>query len=281
MWGGTPDRNMVSNMKGLPTTWDIEDEEEREVGRRARFAELRQSSGRRRQVYVGTNNELLRDPEAGRRSRRADGFPRIGRRVPVAAHHEKLAAGRANDWPYPGGRSLAAGGRRLLYYVTNRCEVWCSTSRASDDGTTARSRTRSYRANDAEVIWKFDMMEEVGAQPHNMANSSPVSYGDLIYVSTSNGQDESHVHVPSPARRRSSRRTRRPASWSGKTIRWREDSARPVVHAGGRQDRRRRCRWSSRKATAGCAATRRSPARSCGSSTPIRRIRFGRRRAMK
>src|SRR5262249_43623035 len=43
-----------------------------------------------------------------------------------------------------------------------------------------------------------DMMEEVGSQPHNMSNSSPVSYGDLIYVSTSNGQDESHVHIPSP-----------------------------------------------------------------------------------
>ena len=23
MWGGTPDRNMASNMKGLPTTWDV------------------------------------------------------------------------------------------------------------------------------------------------------------------------------------------------------------------------------------------------------------------
>jgi hypothetical protein len=23
MWGGTPDRNMVSNMKGLPTSWDV------------------------------------------------------------------------------------------------------------------------------------------------------------------------------------------------------------------------------------------------------------------
>jgi outer membrane protein assembly factor BamB len=40
----------------------------------------------------------------------------------------------------------------------------------------------------AKVIWKFDMMEEVGSQPHNMANSSPVSFGDLIFVSTSNGQ---------------------------------------------------------------------------------------------
>jgi outer membrane protein assembly factor BamB len=42
------------------------------------------------------------------------------------------------------------------------------------------------------------MMEEVGTLPHNLANSSPVSFGDLIYVSTSNGQDESHVNIPAP-----------------------------------------------------------------------------------
>jgi outer membrane protein assembly factor BamB len=31
-----------------------------------------------------------------------------------------------------------------------------------------------------------------------MSNSSPVSHGNLIYVSTSNGQDESHVNIPAP-----------------------------------------------------------------------------------
>ena len=41
-------------------------------------------------------------------------------------------------------------------------------------------------------------MEEVGAFPHNMSNSSPAIFGDLIFVSTSNGQDESHVNIPSP-----------------------------------------------------------------------------------
>jgi outer membrane protein assembly factor BamB len=42
------------------------------------------------------------------------------------------------------------------------------------------------------------MMEELGAFPHNLSNSSPVSWGDFLYVSTSNGQDESHVNIPSP-----------------------------------------------------------------------------------
>src|ERR1017187_3650465 len=49
-----------------------------------------------------------------------------------------------------------------------------------------------------KVVWKFDMIEEVGASPHNMANSSPVSYGNLLFAGTANGQDESHVHIPSP-----------------------------------------------------------------------------------
>ena len=42
------------------------------------------------------------------------------------------------------------------------------------------------------------MIDELGVFPHNMANSSPVALGDLLYVSTSNGQDESHVNIPSP-----------------------------------------------------------------------------------
>ena len=48
------------------------------------------------------------------------------------------------------------------------------------------------------MIWSFDMMEQVGSYPHNLSNSSPVVWGDLIFVSTSNGQDESHVNIPSP-----------------------------------------------------------------------------------
>jgi outer membrane protein assembly factor BamB len=38
----------------------------------------------------------------------------------------------------------------------------------------------------------------VGAFPHNLANSSPVAHENLLYVSTANGQDESHVNIPSP-----------------------------------------------------------------------------------
>ena len=78
--------------------------------------------------------------------------------------------------------------------------VWCLDINGFRDGKNDGPITdeKLTGPNDADVIWSFDMMEEVGSYPHNLANSSPVIFGDLIFVSTSNGQDESHVNVPSP-----------------------------------------------------------------------------------
>ena len=89
---------------------------------------------------------------------------------------------------------------RPLYYVSNRGVVWCLDIKGFRDGENDGPVTdeKLTGQNDADVIWSFDMMEEVGSYPHNLSNSSPVICGDLIFVSTSNGQDESHVNIPSP-----------------------------------------------------------------------------------
>jgi outer membrane protein assembly factor BamB len=87
-----------------------------------------------------------------------------------------------------------------LYYTSNRGVVICLDIQGfrdkENDGPFTDEKLTS--DIDADVIWTFDMMEEVGSYPHNLSNSSPVASGDLLYVSTSNGQDESHVNVPSP-----------------------------------------------------------------------------------
>jgi hypothetical protein len=57
---------------------------------------------------------------------------------------------------------------------------------------------KNTKETDVDIIWRYDMMDELGVLQHNMANASPVIYGDLIFVNTSNGQDESHVNIPSP-----------------------------------------------------------------------------------
>ena len=185
MWGGTPDRNMISAVKGLPTSWDIKTKKNvrwvAELGSQS-YGNPVVAGG---QVYVGTNNELVRNPnEGGDRGvlmcfRESDG------QFLWQHTNQKLAAGRANDWPFQGVCSspLVEGDR--LYYVSNRGELICLDTHGDGKGN-------------AKVIWKFDMMEEVGVQQHNLANSSPVSYGDLVFVGTANGIDESHVRVASP-----------------------------------------------------------------------------------
>jgi len=200
MWGGTPDRNMISNMKGLPETWDIN----KKTNVKWVAALGSQSYGNPvvagGQVYVGTNNEGLRDPKQGGDRGVLMVFDEKTGEFLWQQANEKLAAGRVNDWPYQGVCSspLVEGDR--LYYVTNRGELMCLDAKGfrDDENDGPYKEEKLTGKFDADIVWKFDMIEEVGSHPHNMSNSSPVSWGDLIYVGTSNGQDESHVNIPSP-----------------------------------------------------------------------------------
>ena len=161
--------------------------------------------------------------------------------------HDKLAAGRVNDWPYQGVASSPYVEGDRIYYVSNRAELMCLDTQGfrdkENDGPVTDEKLNSEM--NADVVWRFDMIEEVGSLPHNLANSSPVSYGDLIFVSTSNGQDESHVNVPRPKRLRSSPSTRRPANSFGKTI-----PSRTACMAGGARQR-----WEQLLRGPGCAWT--------------------------
>lgn len=54
--------------------------------------------------------------------------------------------------------------------------------------------------HEADVIWVFDMMKEpLGVSQHNMCSCSVTTYGDLLFVNTSNGLDETHINLPAPA----------------------------------------------------------------------------------
>ena len=185
MWGGTADRNMVSMMKGIPTSWDVKTKKNVKwvaaLGSQS-YGNPVVAGG---QVYVGTNNEVMRNPKEGGDRGVLMVFRESDGQFLWQHTNAKLPAGRANDWPYQGVCSSPLVEGERLWYVTNRCEIVSLDTKGDGQGG-------------AKVLWKFDMMEEVGAQPHNMSNSSPVSYGNLIYVSTSNGQDESHVNIPSP-----------------------------------------------------------------------------------
>jgi outer membrane protein assembly factor BamB len=200
MWGGTPDRNMVSNMKGLPADWDIKTKKNvkwvADLGSQS-YGNAVVSGG---MVFVGTNNEGLRDPKQPGDRGVLMAFRESNGEFLWQQTHVKLEAGRANDWPYQGVASSPIVEGNRLYYISNRAVLFCVDIEGfrdkENDGPVTNEKLTGM--HDADVIWSFDMMEEVGTYPHNLANGSPVIWGDLIFVNTSNGQDESHVNIPSP-----------------------------------------------------------------------------------
>jgi outer membrane protein assembly factor BamB len=200
MWGGTPSRNMVSEEKGVPTTWDIK------TGKNVKWvAELgSQSYGNptvaEGVVLIGTNNEAMRDPKQAGDRGVVMAFREETGEFMWQATFEKLASGRANDWPFQGIASSAAVVRGVAYFTSNRGQIVAADLQGFHDGENdgPYKDEKLTGKTDIDIIWMFDMMEEVGSFPHNLSNCSPVIDGGLLYCSTSNGHDESHVNVPSP-----------------------------------------------------------------------------------
>jgi outer membrane protein assembly factor BamB len=187
-------------MKGLPASWDVRKKTNvkwvADLGSQT-YGNISVAGGL---VFVGTNNEGRRDPKVTGDKGVLMAFKESDGSFMWQMVHDKLAAGRVNDWPFQGIASSPLVENDRVYYVSNRAELMCVDAQGfhdkeNDGPVTDETLTGEFSG---DVVWKFDMMEEVGTLPHNLANSSPVSYGDLLYVSTSNGQDESHVNIPAP-----------------------------------------------------------------------------------
>src|SRR5262245_3194859 len=125
MWGGTPSRNMVSSMKGLPTDWDIKTKKNvkwvAQLGSQS-YGNPVVAGG---MVFVGTNNELLRDKNQGGDRGVLMAFRESDGEFLWQQTHAKLESGRANDWPYQGIASSPLVDGERLYYVSNRGVLFC------------------------------------------------------------------------------------------------------------------------------------------------------------
>jgi outer membrane protein assembly factor BamB len=199
MWGGTPDRNMVSNMKGIPATWDVQKKTNIKWSATLGSQSYGNPTVGGGVILVGTNNEGMRDPKIKGDKGVVMAFQAGTGEFLWQAVFDKLPIGRVNDWPYQGIASSPAIEGDRAYFVTNRAQLVAVDLKGMANGNDGPYTEEQYKGEkDADILWIFDMMEEVAAHPHNLANSSPVIYGDLIYLSTSNGQDESHVNIPSP-----------------------------------------------------------------------------------
>ncbi len=195
-WGRDNSRNMVSDEKGLPTAIDpgkaaggdgaIDPKSTRNVRWVAKLGSAAYGNptvagGR---VFVGTNNASPRLKKyAGDHGILMCLDEKSGAFLWELAV-PKLKAGKANDWEQVGLCSSPTVDGDRVYVVTNRCQVVCVTAAG--------------RGSEAEVLWHYDMREELGVFPHNMTSSSVLVWGDRLFVTTSNGVDWTGKHLPAP-----------------------------------------------------------------------------------
>ncbi len=199
MFGGDPSRNMVSDETGLLSEWDVDSGEG--VKWRAKLGSQTYAGpvyhdGR---VYVGTNNEGGRRPGIEGDKGVVMAFNAADGELLWQATHDKLPAGRVNDWPMQGVCSTPYIIGDTVYYLANTAEVVAADVQGFANGNDGPFQDEQYtEAQDADILWKFDLIGELDVFPHNLAASSPVVIDDIVFVTTGNGVDEGHVNIPSP-----------------------------------------------------------------------------------
>lgn len=222
MWGGTPSRNMVAEAKNLPTeikpgTINPENEtvdlaETKNVLWVAKLGS--QTYGNPvvggGKVLVGTNNESPRDPsQKGDRGNLMCFDEKTGEFV-WQLIIPKLGAGKVSDWEFVGLCSSPAIVGDKAYVITNRAEIMCLDLNGMANGNDGPFKDEAkYMTADpanpitigdkhADIIWSYDMREELGTFPHNVSSCSPLVVNGVVYTATSNGMDWSHTNIPAP-----------------------------------------------------------------------------------
>ncbi len=61
-----------------------------------------------------------------------------------------------------------------------------------------RGQPSSLRPDDADIVWRYDVLEALDVWPQDAVDCSILVRGDHLYVCTCNGVDKSHKTIPSP-----------------------------------------------------------------------------------
>ncbi len=196
-WGGSdPGRNMYSTAKGLPSEFtpgefkpnseDIDLSTTKNVKWIAKLGSQTygnpvEANGK---ILIGTNNATPRDDRFKDDKsillclNAYDGGFLWQLTVP------KLASGKVNDWEYLGILSSPIVQDNKAYLVTNRCEVVCLDLDGQANGNQGPfmdedqyvvgpgEKPVAVTKKDADILWHYEMMDELGVFPHNASNLS-------------------------------------------------------------------------------------------------------------
>lgn len=209
-WGERHTRNMVSAERGLPADFDPA------TGANVKWSVSLGSNaygspviadGR---VYIGTNNAEPRDPKhEGDRGvlmclNESDGRLVWQLVVPRIGGDDYL------DWPNIAICTPPTVEGKFVYAFTNRCELVCLDVAGMADGndgpfmdegrhmTPADQPALEVGPLDADIVWLLDLREAVDMYPHDSPNAAILLDGDLLYLNTCNGVDNTHRVIRKP-----------------------------------------------------------------------------------
>ncbi len=234
-FGAAWSRNMVSPERNLPATFDPQSGQNikwvAKLGTQTHSTPVI-ANGR---VYIGTNNEEPRDPKhQGDRGvfmcfNEANG--ELLWQLVVPKRNEDAYM----DWPKMGMSSTATVEGDRVYLVDNRGAVVCLDAKGLANGNDGPFRdeaaylTPPDDANapprqqigaetkpeslhppadekllqpgplDADILWRFDLVNEIGIWPHDAAHSSILIHGNHLYLNSANGVDNTHRRIRAPA----------------------------------------------------------------------------------
>lgn len=222
-WGHAWTRNLVSEERGLPASFDPATRENvlwtAPLGTQTYGTPII-ANGR---VFIGTNNERPRDPNnLGDHGvmlclDEKDGSLRWQLVVP------KREEDIYHDWPKTGMSSPVTVEGDRVYLVDNRGEVVCMDIHGMangndgpfrDEGLRMMPRTTNAPSDiasilpaievrqagpiDADILWRFNLTTGAGIWSHDGAHSSILIRGDHLYLNTGTGVDNTHRKVRTP-----------------------------------------------------------------------------------
>lgn len=221
-WGRENSRNMASPETGLPATVDpgkpSEDGGDTDLATTKNVLWIAKlgsqsygnptvSGGR---IFVGTNNGSPRQQKVVNDAGVLLCFDESSGKFLWQLACPKLESGNVSDWEGVGLCCSPTIDGDRVYIVTNRCEVMCLTTRglgAGNEGPFEQEGQYTAGPNkpplpvgtgDADIVWRYDLRDELGVFPRNMTSNSVLVVGDKLFVATSNSVDWTGKHIPSP-----------------------------------------------------------------------------------
>jgi outer membrane protein assembly factor BamB len=203
-WGGHNERNLVSDERGLPETFDRNGDNidwSIRLGAHT-YGNPTVAHGR---VFVGTDGQAIRNDDRFDRGHAGAALclneatgevvwqlvvPERRHGFPIDAHFVHQNMGVCSSPTVDGD---------CVYLVTSAAEILCLDVNGMANGNDGPFQEEGQymagfgnpplevRDQDADILWRFDPIDTVSVMPHDAASCSVLIHGDYLYASTSNG----------------------------------------------------------------------------------------------